>query len=139
MHQALAEADAVGKSTIEQLAANYRNAKNYANHKQQEADAAKADAEAKLAELVATGEALGLALSVTGAKSEPELVIIDWRDLQIGDVVWYGGDDELSYGEYHVMGIEVPNYEGYRTVQVNGGNGGHWIDTRAGWRFIRRP
>ena len=127
------------KPTIEQLAADYRNAKDFADRKQQEADAAKADAEAKLAELVAAGKALGLVLSVTDAESEPELVIIDWRDLRIGDVVWYGGDDELSTGEYHVMEIEAPNYEGYRTVLVNGNSGGHWIDTSAGWRFIRRP
>lgn len=127
------------KPTIEKLAADYRNAKDYADRKQQEADAAKADADAKLAELVAAGKALGLTLSVTGAESEPELAIIDWRDLRVGDVVWYGGNDELSIGEYHVMGIEAPDYEGYRTVLVNSGNGGHWIDTRAGWGFIRRP
>lgn len=52
------------RPTIEQLAADYRNAKDYADRKQQEADAAKADAETKLAELVAAGEALGLVLSV---------------------------------------------------------------------------
>ena len=69
------------KPTIEQLAADYRNAKDYANRKQQEADAAKADVEAKLAELVATGKALGLVLSVAGG--EPELVIT----VQVGDEV----------------------------------------------------
>jgi len=52
------------KPTIEQLASDYRNAKDYADRKQQEADAAKADAETKLAELVAAGTALGLVLSV---------------------------------------------------------------------------
>ena len=131
--------DPEAKPTIEQLAADYRNAKDYADRKQQEADAAKASAEAKLAELVATGKALGLVLGVVGAESETEQVIIDWRDLRVGDVIWYGGDDELSPGEYHVMEIETPDYEGYRTVLVNGGNGGHWIDTCAGWGFIRRP
>lgn len=52
------------KPTIEQLAADYRNRKDYADRKQQEADAAKADAEGKLAELVAAGKAHGLVLSV---------------------------------------------------------------------------
>ena len=52
------------KPTIEQLAADYRNLKDYADRKQQEADAAKADAEAKLAELVAAGTALGLDISI---------------------------------------------------------------------------
>ena len=37
------------------------------------------------------------------------------------------------------MGVENPDYEGYRTVLVNGYSGGHWIDIRAGWGFIRRP
>ena len=52
------------KPTIEQLAADYRNSKDYAERKQQEADAAKVDAEAKLAELVAAGEELGLVIDV---------------------------------------------------------------------------
>ena len=69
------------KPTIEQLAADYRNSKDYANRKQQEADAAKAAVEAKLAELVATGKALGLVLSVAGV--EPELVIT----VKVGDEV----------------------------------------------------
>lgn len=69
------------KPTIEQLAADYRNAKDYANRKQQEADAAKTDVEAKLAELVAIGKALGLVLSVAGV--EPELGIT----VQVGDEV----------------------------------------------------
>ena len=127
------------KPTIEQLASDYRNAKDYADRKQQEADAAKADAEAKLTQLVAAGKTLGLVLSVVGVEPESELVITDWRDLQVDDLIWYGGDDELSYGEYYVMKIESPDYEGYRTVMVNGVNGGHWIDTREGWGFIRRP
>ena len=62
------------KPTIEQLAANYRNAKDYAERKQEEADAAKADAEDKLAELVAAGKALGLLVSPITEKQEPELV-----------------------------------------------------------------
>lgn len=52
------------KPTIEQLAADYRNLKDYAYRKQQEADAAKADADAKLAALVAAGTALGLDISI---------------------------------------------------------------------------
>ena len=69
------------KPTIEQLASDYRNAKDYANRKQQEADAAKTDVEAKLAELVAIGKALGLVLSVAGV--EPELGIT----VKVGDEV----------------------------------------------------
>lgn len=57
------------KPTIEQLAVDYSNRKDYADRKQEEADAAKADADAKLAELVAAGTALGLDISI--AKGDP--------------------------------------------------------------------
>ena len=127
------------KPTVEQMAADYRSAKGYADRKQQEADDAKADADARLKTLELAGEDIGLLLSPITAKQEPELVVTDWRDLQVGDVVWCGGDDRLSPGEYRVMEIEVPDYEGYRAVLVNDGDGGHWIDTSEEWRLIRRP
>lgn len=74
--------------SIEHLAADYRNAKDYAERKQQEADAAKGDAEARLAAYVAAeGSAVGLVLSVGAPEPKPELVITDWRDLQVGDEV----------------------------------------------------
>lgn len=69
------------KPTIEQLAADYHNRKDYADRKQEEADTAKADTEARLAELVAAGKALGLVLSVAGV--EPELAIT----VKVGDEV----------------------------------------------------
>ena len=63
------------KPTIEQLAADYRNAKDYAERKQQEADDAKADADAKLAALELACEAIGLIVSPITEKQEPELVV----------------------------------------------------------------
>lgn len=68
--------------SIEQLAADYRNAKGYAERKQQEADAAKADADSKLKALEIAGEALGLLVSPIAAKQEPELATV-----QVGDEV----------------------------------------------------
>jgi hypothetical protein len=78
------------------LAADYRNTKDYAERKQQEADDAKADAEAKLAELVEAGKAIDIDVSPITVKKEPDLVITDWRDLQVCDRIWVGdsGDDE---------------------------------------------
>lgn len=129
------------KPTIEQLAADYRNAKDCADRKQQEADAAKADAEAKLAELVAAGKELGLVLSVVDALSvepEPELVITDWRDLRVGDEVALtspngGGVNVGEVGE--IMRIND------RTMSVNfPSQAGHLISRAIeNWRFIRRP
>lgn len=52
------------KPTIEQLSADYHNLLDFARRKQEEADDAKADTKAKLAELVAAGKVLGLVLSV---------------------------------------------------------------------------
>lgn len=78
------------KPTIEQLAADYRNAKGYAERKQQEADDAKADADAKLKALEIAGEAIGMLVSPITTRQEPELVITDWRDLRVGDRIWVG-------------------------------------------------
>lgn len=71
------------KPTIEQLAADYRNAKDYAERKQQEADDAKADAGARLAELIAAGEAMGFLVSPITANQESELAI----EFKVGDEV----------------------------------------------------
>lgn len=78
------------KQTIEQLAADYRNLKDCAYRKQQEADDAKADADAKLKALEIAGEAIGMLVSPITTRQEPELVITDWRDLRVGDRIWVG-------------------------------------------------
>ena len=129
------------KPTIEQMASDYHNAKDYADRKQQEVDAAKADAEVKLKALELAGEAIGPLVSPITAKQKPELVITDWRDLQTGDLVWVeeeGG--RVDEGEYEVLEVEVPDYGGKRTIRIRGGEGGQfWINYENGWRFIRRP
>ncbi len=66
------------KPTIEQLAADYRNKLDCANRKQQEADEAKAVADAALGELVAGGQAIGLAVSPITAKRAPKIVKEGW-------------------------------------------------------------
>ena len=71
------------KPTIEQLAADYHNAKGFAERKQREADDAKADADEKLRVLEIAGEAHGLLVTPITAKQEPEMVIA----VQVGDEV----------------------------------------------------
>ena len=71
------------KPTIEQLAADYRSAKDYAERKQQEADAARADADENLRVLEIAGEALGLLVTPITTKQEHEMVIA----VQVGDEV----------------------------------------------------
>lgn len=126
--------------TIEQLAADYRNAKDLADRKQQEADAAKDDADAKLKALELAGEALGLIVSPIAAKHEPGLLITDWRDLRVGDVIRCIGDwqDEETHGVlFSVDEIESPEY-GYELairVVLEGGTSAWGKD----FEFIRRP
>lgn len=127
------------KPTIEQLAADYSNRKDYADRKQQEADAAKADADAKLAELVAAGKALGLSLSVTTIEPEPELVITDWRDLQVGDEVEYVSGTLVGFSSEPgvVSSIDRSPDCGIYRIRVALQNGHSlWCNE---WRFIRRP
>ena len=127
----------VRKPTIEQLAADYRNAKDYANRKQQEADDAKAAADEALGELERAGEALGLVIGV--AMPDPELVITDWRDLMERDVIWFDGDDEQAAGEYSVLEVEHANYGGNRAIRIDTIGNDYWIDVTDDWKFIRRP
>lgn len=130
-----------GEPTIEQLAADYRNAKDYADRKQREADAAKAGAEAKLAELVAAGRALGLVLSVVGVEPEPELVITDWRDLLPGDEIECVDGSWASWATGRiavVREVESADYAGCMPVmvEVDGDGESDWGDN---FKFVRRP
>lgn len=123
--------------SIEQLAADYRNAKDYAERKQKEADDAKAVADAALGDLERAGEAFGLVIGV--AKPESELVITDWRDLLERDVIWFGGDDEQAAGEYSVLEVERADYGGNRAIRIDTIGEWYWIDVTDDWKFIRRP
>lgn len=75
------------KPSIEQLAADYRNAKDYADRKQQEAGDAKAAVDAALGELERAGEALGLVVTQVREDRTPNPIIADFRYLKIGDAV----------------------------------------------------
>lgn len=126
------------KPSIEQLAADYRNAKDYADRKQQEADDAKAAADAALGELERAGDALGLMIGI--AKPEAKLVITDWRDLRVNDVIFVDEYDGHESGEYVVVSLEDDDYDGDYAVMATGIDGcDRWIDTTVEWRFIRRP
>ena len=139
------------KPTIEQLAADYRNAKDYAERKQQEADDAKADAVSKLKALKLAGKEHGLLVSPIAAKQGPELVINDWRDLRVGDEIEVFNFEcqesesrrkqELMSGPCVVMQVESGNVciELKKNLPTKGS---HWnapgIDA-CDFKFIRRP
>lgn len=128
------------KPTIEQLAQGYRNKLYFANRKQQEADEAKAAADAALGELERAGEALGLLIGIANPDREPELAITDWRDLQVNDVIFVGEHDGYESGEYVVVWLEDSDYDGDFAVIVVGIDGiERCMDTAMEWRFISRP
>ena len=123
--------------SIEQLAADYRNAKDYAERKQQEADAAKADAEAKLKALELAGEAHGLLVTPITTKQDPELVITDLRDLQLGDEVEYlDGVMKNKIGMVGTIDKFDHNSCTDRFFRIKDGYNFGWPTK---WRFIRRP
>ena len=131
------------KPTIEQLAQDYRNAKDYADRKQQEAGEAAVKAESLAVEIrkkiLELQELISASKPVQEPDREPELVITDWRDLLKRDVIWFGGNGEQAAGEYSVLEVEHSNYGGCRAVLIDTSSGNYWIDVTDDWRFIRRP
>ena len=121
------------KPTIEHLAQDYHNAKDYADRKQQEVDAAKADAEVKLKALELAGEAIGLLVSPITAKQKPELVITDWRDLQVGDEIATNSMSKL------LIVTSLRCHDDSWPIDAIDGDGITWSVSLNDWRFIRRP
>lgn len=67
-----------------------------------------------------------------------ELNITDWRDLQVGDVIWWEGvnSSTIHGDEYEVISVENRNYTGSLSIELIPS----WIDGDAkGWHFLRRP
>lgn len=129
------------KPNIEQLAADYRNRKDCADRKQEEADAAKADADEALRKLELAGEAIWLIVTPVAAKRETDLAITDWRDLKVGDIIEYvDGDIKNKIGMTGQVVEFAPNDNDGLYVRMkcdNGKNKGRLGWPRK-WRFIRR-
>lgn len=131
--------------TIEQLAADYRAKLAIAQRALEEADSHRCGAEAALEKLVAAGKALGLVLSV--AAPEPELVITDWRDLQVGDEIEYlGGTSGHWVGRQGTVALICHDDDEYPILFQDGPeeescDPRDWMSTRwcDSFRFIRRP
>ncbi|MEG1651951.1 MAG: hypothetical protein RR390_00485 [Hafnia sp.] len=132
------------KPTIEQLAADYRNKLDFASRKQQEADDAKAAADAALGELERAGEALGLLISAVKTKPEPEPVtdaaITDWRDLEVGDEIMCDAsgnwDPDLIGRVCIVKDVEEREYTGCMPILAECEVATDWGDK---FKFVRRP
>lgn len=133
------------KPTIEQLAADYRNKLDYANRKQDEADKANMESDAALAQLEDAIAEIGFAITPLAAtEKEPELVITDWRDLRVGDVIELTGSKNPCWKEHFRSEMtvrEVYQDRGDNDDQVDLiGESGCWsLGGNTTWRFIRRP
>lgn len=127
--------------TIEQLASDYRSAKDYAERKQKEADDAKADADAKLKALELAGAALGLLVSPITAKKEPELVIADWRDLRVGDLVVITGSGNDAWSAFEGKELSVARTgRSENELMFTSEDGDEWYASgNTQWNFICRP
>jgi len=144
--------------TIEQLAQDYRNKLDLSNRKQQDADDAKAAADdakaaaddakaaadAALGELERAGEVLGILIGIAKSDREPELVITDWRDLKVGDVVEITGSSNNCWKDHSGQEMTVKNVypdDGHNDSQVYfiGESGAWYLGGNTTWRFIRRP
>ena len=132
--------DPESKPTIEQLAQDYRNKLDFANSKQQEADEAKAAADAALSELERAGEEIGLLLSPIQEGKKPEINIIDWRDLMVGDEIICSEDGnwncDLAGNVCVVREIESQEYTGSMPILAEYCDASDWGDK---FTFVRRP
>ena len=128
------------KPTIEQLAADYRNKLDYANRKQDEADKANMESDAALAQLEDAIAEIGFAITpLVATEKESELVITDWRDLRVGDIIEYV--DGRNKDRVGMVG-RVDRFDLYsantdRPVRMTSDN--DQVGWPVKWRFIRRP
>ena len=130
--------------SIEQLTADYHAKAAEADRLQSVADEALKAADDALLALERAGELIGLVISIDTKPKQAEQpaepaqpIITDWRDLRVGDVIWWGGDARHASGEYIVERVEPADYKGDCTIFLSAKE---WVNVSdEEWRFIRRP
>lgn len=126
-------------------ATDYRNKLDYANRKQDEADKANMESDAALAQLEDAIAAIGFVITPLAAtEKEPELVITDWRQLKVGDLVEITTTrDGVNIGEAATI-IAIDENNEYFRVTVTFPGDKYPLEYSyerppTTWRFIRRP
>ena len=130
--------------SIEQLTSDYYAKAAEADSLQSVADEALKAADDALLALEKAGELIGLVISIDTKPAqveqpvEPEQpVITDWRDLRVGDVVWWAGNARIGSDEYTVERVEHADYTGDYTIYLSAKE---WVDVSCEeWRFVSRP
>lgn len=132
--------DQVATPTLDQLLQDWRNADDYAQRKQTEADEAAAMRDERWQAVQARAGEMGVTVGRCESVVD-DLSIADWRDLRVNDVIWVPSEhDNIEEGEYIVVFTEPGGYTGDRQVMVTNSSGSSWwIDTDRGYRFIHRP
>lgn len=126
------------KPTLEQLAADYRSKLDYANRKQDEADKANMDSDAALSQLEDAIAAIGFVITPLAAtEKEPELVITDWRQWRVGDVVSWSLLNHA--GEFEIISVHHDQSRNIGDFAVKDKHGGVYRAYGNECRFIRRP
>lgn len=128
------------KPTIEQLAQDYRNAKDYADRLQKEADDACTRAGSILGQIERAGEEIGFIMNPISDDKKITESSGDWRKLKIGDVIWVGECDDCTEGNYTVIRTEPHDYEFEHAVEIRLTDGDTmWINVTKPWKPISRP
>lgn len=125
------------KPTIEQLASDYKAKMEIAQQAQEVADFRRGEAEAALEKLYQAGLEIGLDIAIASDEDgESELVITDWRDLQVGDEVEVRHYDRMVIGAVCEIDEECRDD---RLFRIHEEGGSPWWVTSKEFRFIRRP
>lgn len=131
------------KPTLDQLLQCWRNADDYAQRKQAEADEAASMRDERWQAVLARAIEMGVTVEryESAVVAEPELVVADWRDLRLGDIVevtWSGNGAWVKIEGKEVTVVKTGESE--NDLLLRSGDGHEWFasgNTR--WRFIRRP
>lgn len=128
--------------TLDQLLQDWRNADDYAQRKQAEADEAAAMRDERWNALQARAGEMGLTVGrceSVAAADEPELVITNWRDLLVGDEIEVVESNSYSYvGRVGVVS-RFDKTDDQQPVRVIFYGSECDYDWPTKWRFIRRP
>lgn len=129
--------------TLDQLLQDWCNADDFAQRKQTEADEASAMRDERWQAVQARAGEMGVMIgSVVPVVSEPELVITDWRDLRVGDIIQcigYWEREDTDGKEFTVTRLKSVSYEGDKPIRIEV-QGVSCPGTWGGeYRFIRRP
>ncbi|MGL5654127.1 MAG: hypothetical protein ACRDC5_06740 [Vibrio sp.] len=76
-------------------------------------------------------------IDISDREEKKELVITDWRDLRVGDVVSWDVND--SVGECVIIGVYQDSKAGEPCVAIRTGDGGEYNAYENEIKFIRRP